>query len=187
MKCAHQLFTHWVTKWGCGTPVSEEFHLVGVEFPLVVMFKNRWGKSVPWDHLCIVDSAVELGSVFNGGLQSFPFLFYWFCENLPCPFSLLPWHCVFPRAIKTFWSSKTHPGGLHTFCCLAVPLLEMAKDHVRVCTLISSPHRRWEFLILDEAFKLQWWVLFSSGVICPHPSMSADMGLPPASGQKTPT
>lgn len=41
----------------------------------MVMFKNRLGKALPWDHLCIVDSAVGLGSAFDGILQSFPLLF----------------------------------------------------------------------------------------------------------------
>lgn len=79
---------------------------------------------------------------------------------------------------KPIWSRKTFLRGLHTFWCLAVPLLEIAKDHIRACTPISSPHRRWEFSIFDDTFKLQWWALFSSGVISLHPSTSADMGAP---------
>lgn len=48
---------------------------VGVEFSLVVMFKNRLGKALPWDRLSIVDFAVELGNAFDGVLQSSPLLF----------------------------------------------------------------------------------------------------------------
>lgn len=44
---------------------------------------------------------------------------------------------------KPIWSSKTHLCGLHTFCCSAVHLLEIAKDHIRAFT--PSPHRRWVF------------------------------------------
>jgi len=61
-------------------------------------------------------------------------------------------------------------------CCLARSLLELTEQHVRACTPMSYCHRGRELLsILGEAFRLQWWVIFSSGVLSPHPSMSANM------------